>query len=222
MNDSRVKEDNMRRKAFDMIVTTGGACLVVVLLAAGALGLWGYHYAQTNVHNQLAAQQIYFPARAAFSHAKAGTEITPQMIPYIEKYAGEEVLTGAQAEAYADHFIAYHLAEMPYHGVYANASAAARSLPPGSPAATKAQSEVQTIFTGTTLRGLLLEAYAFWTIGQVALWGAIVAFVLAGLVLVFTLVGLWHYRRTNWDEQFPKSLRNGRVEKTETKELATV
>jgi len=212
----------MRRKALDMIITVGGGCLVVVLLAAGALGLWGYHYANTNVHNQLAAQQIYFPAKAAFANAKVGTEIEPVMIPYIEKYAGEQLLTGAQAEAYADHFIAYHLQEIGGGKSYAQLSEAAMALPKGSPAATKAEAVVQTMFQGTTLRGLLLEAYAFWTIGQVSLWGAVVAFILAGLVLVFTLLGLWHYRRTNWDEQFPKSLSNGRVEKVETKELATV
>ena len=51
----------MRRKTFDMILTAGGAVLVVVLLAAGALGLWGNNYASSNVHNQLAAQQITFP-----------------------------------------------------------------------------------------------------------------------------------------------------------------
>jgi hypothetical protein len=35
------------------------------------------------VHSQLAGQQIYFPPQAAFAHAKAGTEITPSMIPSI-------------------------------------------------------------------------------------------------------------------------------------------
>jgi hypothetical protein len=28
------------------------------------------------VHNHLAAQQIYFPPKAAFAHPKAGSEIT--------------------------------------------------------------------------------------------------------------------------------------------------
>jgi uncharacterized membrane protein len=46
----------LRRKTFDMIFTAGGAVLTVVLIAAGALGLWGYNYANTNVHNQLAMQ----------------------------------------------------------------------------------------------------------------------------------------------------------------------
>ncbi len=40
--------------------------------------MWGYIYDHNNVHNQLAAQQIYFPPKAAFATAKAGTEITPR------------------------------------------------------------------------------------------------------------------------------------------------
>jgi len=201
----------MRRKTFDMILTAGGAVLVVVLIAAGALGLWAYSYSNSNVHNQLAEQQITFPPRAAFAQAKPGTEITPQMIPYIEKYAGQQLLTGAQAEAYADHFIAYHLAEMPYGGVYASvssASLAATSAAKADPTNAKlaAQSatlsaEVQTVFRGTTLRGLLLEAYAFWTFGQVALWGAVISFILAGLMAILVGFGFWHARRTPEDAE---------------------
>ena len=113
----------MRRKTFDMILTAGGAVLVVMLLAAGGLGLWGYSFANSNVHNQLAQQQITFPSRAAFAHAKAGTEIEPVMIPYIEKYAGQPLTTGQQAEAYADHFIAYHLQEIGGGKTYSQLSA---------------------------------------------------------------------------------------------------
>ena len=38
---------------------------------------------------------------------------------------------------------------------------------------------MQTSFRGTTLRGLLLEAYAFSEIGVIMLWGAIASFLLA-------------------------------------------
>ena len=183
----------MRRKTFDLIVTALGAGLTVVLLAAGALGLWGYNYANTNVHNQLAMQQITFPAAGSSALA------SPKIGPYLNKYAGQQLLTGQQAEAYADHFIAVHLSEMPFGGVYSKASAAAQADPKNTTLAT----EVNTIFKGTTLRGLLLEAYAFWTIGQVALVGSIVAFVLAGLMLILTALGVWHFRRTDEDAEFP-------------------
>ncbi len=196
----------MRRKTFDLIAVFGGAALTLILLAAGALGLWGYNYANTNVHNQLAAQEIFFPAKAAFAHPVVGTEITPSMIPSVSQYAGQQLLTGSQAEVYANDFIAVHLKEIGKGMTYAQASEAAMALPKGSAAYTAAEATVQTLFQGTTLRGLLLEAYAFWTIGQVALVAAVVSYVLAGIMLLLTLFGLWHFRRTPEDAEFPASL----------------
>jgi hypothetical protein len=164
---------------------------VVVLIVAGSLLTWGTHYINTNVHNQLAAQQIYFPPASAFAHAKAGTEITPSMIPSVSQYAGQQLTTGAQAEVYADHFIAVHLSEMPYGGVYAKVSAVALA----NPTNTVIAGEVATIFKGTTLRGLLLEAYGFGQMGQIAGDAALASFILAGLMLVLVGFGLLHYRR---------------------------
>jgi hypothetical protein len=119
------------------------------------------------------------------------------MKPYLLQYAGQELLTGQQAEAYADHFIAVHLSEMPQHGVYAKISAAALADP------TNAQLKAleQTSFQGTTLRGLLLEAYAFSKFGTIALWGAIASFALAGVMLVLTILGYLHLRRVPATEE---------------------
>jgi hypothetical protein len=187
----------MRRKTFDGILTAGGGLLTVVLIMAGALLMWGAVFTQSQVHSQLAAQKIYFPTAAAFAHAAPGTEITPGMKPYLLKYAGQQVLTGAQAEAYADHFIAVHLSEMPYHGVYSLISTAARSATPGTTQAAQLSALKTTAFQGTTLRGLLLEAYAYGTIGSIALVAAIVSFVLAAVSILLTLAGYMHWRRTS-------------------------
>src|SRR5487761_168210 len=194
----------MRRRTFDLILSMVGALLVVVLAAAGALALWGYSYTNNSVHNQLAEQQIFFPPNSVWATAKPGTEITPAMIPYLKQYSGQQLLTGQQAEAYADHFIAIHLSEMPYHGVYALVSAAARTAKPGSAEATKLAGVEATVFQGTTLRGLLLEAYGFWTIGQVALWASIISFILAGVMLILSVLGLVHLRRVPEEQEFPK------------------
>ena len=191
----------MRRKLFDVLASAGGVVVVIVLIVAGSLGLWGYSFANSNVHNQLAEQQITFPALAAFSSAKAGTEITPGMIPYLEQYAGEPLVTGQQAEAYADHFIAVHLQEIGGGLTYSQLSAKARSYPAGSKAAVAAEATVTTVFQGTTLRGLLLEAYAFWTFGQIALFAAIASFALAAVMLVLVTIGALHARRTPEDEE---------------------
>jgi hypothetical protein len=182
----------MSRKVFDLLTSTVGLVLVVVLLVAGGLLTWGHSFVNSNVHNQLARQDITFPSAAAFAHPKAGTEITAAMIPSVSQYAGQQLLTGPQAEAYADHFIAIHLSEMPYGGVYAKISAAAIASP--NNASLKALE--QTSFQGTTLRGLLLEAYAFSMIGLIMLWGAIASFVLAVLMLGLVGFGFAHARST--------------------------
>ena len=187
----------MSRKVFDVLTSAAGVVAVVVLLIAGGLLTWGHSFASSNVRNQLAQQQIYFPPAAAFAHAKAGTEITPSMIPSVSQYAGQQLLTGAQAQAYSNHFIAVHLSEMPYGGVYSKISAAAIAQPTNAKlAALKATS-----FTGTTLRGLLLEAYAFSVIASIMLIGAIASFVLAAIMAALVVTGVWHARRTAADEQ---------------------
>lgn len=189
----------MRRKVFDLLASAGGALVVVVLLVAGSLLMWGASFANSSVHDQLARQEIVFPPKAAFAHPKAGTEITPSMIPSVSQYAGQQLLTGAQAEVYANDFIAVHLSEMPYNGVYAKISAAARAAKPGSPQATQLAALEQTSFQGTTLRGLLLEAYAFGTFGEIAFWASVASFSLAGLMAVLTGFGIWHARRVPSD-----------------------
>ena len=182
----------MSRKVFDVLTSAAGIVAVVVLLVAGGLLTWGHSFVNSNVHSQLAQQQITFPPEAAFAHAKAGTEITPSMIPSVSQYAGQELLTGAQAHTYADNFIAVHLSEMPYGGVYSKISAAAIANPTNTGLKTLEQAS----FQGTTLRGLLLEAYAFSTVGEIMLWGAIAAFILAAIMATLVGLGLWHARRT--------------------------
>lgn len=194
----------MRRKSFDALMSAGGFLLTVVLIVAGALAFWGYSYTNSTVKSQLSAQDITFPPKAAFATAKAGTEITPGMIPYLEKYAGEKMTTGAQAEAYADHFIAIHLSEMPYHGVYSQVSAAAMAAKPGSTQATELKAVEQTVFQGTSLRGMLLNAYGWWKMGQIALWSSLAMWSLAAVMAVLSVLGLRHFRKAPVAEEFPK------------------
>jgi len=186
----------MSRKVFDVLTSWIGAGLVVVLLVAGGLLAWGESFTNSSVHNQLAQQQIFFPPKAAFAHPKAGTEITPSMIPSVSQYAGQQLLTGQQAKVWADDFMAVHLSEMPYHGIYAQISAAARAAKPGSTQATQLTALEQTSFQGTTLRGMLLEAYAFSVMGRLMFWGMIASFIGAGVTGVLVALGFWHARRT--------------------------
>jgi hypothetical protein len=191
----------MQRKVFDQLASGVGVVLVAVLLVAGGLMAWGYSFAHSNVHDQLAQQQIYFPPKAAFDHPKVGTEITPSMIPTVSQYAGQQVLTGEQAKVYANDFINVHLSEMPYGGVYSKVSAAKMAAKPGSAQATQLAALQTTVFQGTTLRGLLLQAYAFGTIATLLFWGAIASFILALIMAVLVAGGIWHARRTTEDKR---------------------
>lgn len=175
----------MRRKVFDILASLGGLIVAVTLIVAGGLAMWGYSFASSNVHDQLAQQQIVFPDKGSQALD------SPQIGPYLNQYAGQKLTTGAQAKAYADHFIAVHLSEMPYGGVYSQVSAASRANPKDAALA----AEVQTSFQGTTLRGLLLEAYAFSVFATIAFWAGIAAFVLAALMLILVAFGFWHARR---------------------------
>ena len=182
----------MSRKVFDLLTSTGGAVIVVVLLIAGGLLTFGHSFATSNVRDQLAQQQIYFPPQAAFQNAKPGTEITPSMIPSVSQYAGQQLTTGAQAKVYANDFIKVHLSEMPYGGVYSKASAAALKDPKNA----QLQTVVNTIFKGTTLRAMLLNAYAFSMIGTIMLYGAVASFILAAIMAILVGFGFWHASRT--------------------------
>jgi hypothetical protein len=188
----------MRRKTFDIILTSVGAVLTAVLIVGGVLLVWGYNFANSNVRDQLTAQQIYFPA--AGSQALA----SPQIGPYLNQYAGQQLTTGAQAEAYADHFIAVHLSEVAGGKTYAQVSALAQADPTNA----TLQAQVNTLFKGETLRGMLLNAYAFWQLGQIALYSAIAAFTGAALMLILTVLGFLHLRRVPIErEVFPAQAR---------------
>ncbi|MDA8043726.1 MAG: hypothetical protein M0Z30_00565 [Actinomycetota bacterium] len=185
----------MRRKTFDTLLTAGGVVIAIVFVVAGILLMWGHDFANSNVHSQLARQEIVVPAKGSSALA------SPQIGPYLNRYAGQQVLSGPAAKAYADHFIAVHLSEMPYGGVYSKVSAAALAAPKGSAQATQLASLETTVFQGTTLRGLLLEAYAFWEMGQIALVAAVVSFIGAALMLILSVLGMWHLRRVNPTEE---------------------
>jgi len=177
----------MRRKTFDALLTTGGLLIAVVLLVAGGLLTWAHSFVDNQVRTQLVQQQIFFPP--AGSEALAD----PQIKPYLEKYAGQQLTTGEQAGAYADHFIKVHLEKIGGGQTYAQLSAKSNA----NPSDTKLAGQVQTMFRGETLRGLLLNAYAFGKMAEIAMIAAIAAFIGAGILLVLAALGYLHLRRVD-------------------------
>ena len=176
----------MRRNSSRLTVAIAGFAVAAILLVAGGLLLWGSAYVHNTVQGQLSAQQIFFPSKAAFAHPKAGTEITPSMIPSVSQYAGQQLLTGQQAEAYADHFIAVHIANMAGGKTYSQLSAESIAQPNN----TQLAGLVNTVFKGETLRSMLLNAYGWWKVSQITYIAALIAFGLGGLALIGSLFGL--------------------------------
>ena len=176
----------MRRRTFDILMATAGMFLAVTLIFAGVMLTWAHTFIGNEVHNQLAAQQIFFPP--ANSPAIKAPEFAA-----MHQYAGQQLTTGAQAEVYADHFIANHLKEIGGGKTYSQLSAEAILQPKNAALA----AQVSTVFKGETLRGLLLNAYAFGTMGTIAGIAAIAAFIAAGVMLVLSGLGLLHSRRTS-------------------------
>jgi hypothetical protein len=182
----------MRRTSTRSIVYTVTTGVAVILLAMGGVLMWGSAYVHNTVQGQLASQQIFFPSQAAFAHAKADTEITPNMIPLVSQYAGEQLLTGQQAEAYADHFIAQHIYDMSGGKTYSQLSAESIAQPKNA----QLTGLVSTVFKGETLRSMLLNAYGWWKVSQITYIASIVAFSLGGLALAGGVFGLAFTRKT--------------------------
>ena len=178
----------MRRITFDTIASAIGLLLAILLLVAGGLLFWAYELVNTQVQQQLTAQQIVFPA----ADSAAIKALPPSDASAMKVYAGQLMTTGAQAKTYADNFISVHLSEVAGGKTYSQVSA--ESLAQPGNAVLKAQAD--TLFKGNTLRGLLLNAYAFWQVGQIALIAAIVAWVAGGIMLILVALGFWHRRRT--------------------------
>ena len=178
----------MRRRTFDAIVTAAGLAIAAVLVIAGGLLAWGHSFATSEVHNQLAAQTIYFPAK----NSPEITALPKADATAMSKYAGQQMTTGAQAETYADHFIAVHLTKIGGGQTYSQLSGKALA----NPKDTALAGQVQTVFRGETLRGLLLNAFGYWEIGQIMLWSAFIAFAAGALMVLFSVFGFVHLRRT--------------------------
>ncbi len=176
----------MNRRTFDILVAIAGLFLAVTLAVAGGLALWGHNFIDNEVHNQLAAEKIFFPANNS-------PAIKAPEFAAMHKYAGQQLTTGAQAEVWADHFIANHLKAIGGGKTYAQLSAEAIAKPNDTALA----AQVATVFKGETLRGLLLNAYAFGTMGTIAGIAAIGAFIAAVVMLILGGLGLMHARRVS-------------------------
>jgi hypothetical protein len=188
----------MRRRTFDALMVFAGLALTAILLVAGVLLSWGHTFVNNEVHSQLAAQKIVFPP----ANSESIKALPAADAAAMKVYAGQTMTTGSQAQTYADHFIAVHVREIGGGLTYSQLSLKAMADPKN----TQLADQVATVFKGETLRGMLLNAYGFWKMGQIVWIGAIVSFAGAALLLILSLFGVWHLRTVpETAEVFPKA-----------------
>jgi hypothetical protein len=193
----------LKRRTIDTVLIAFGALAVVVLAVGGGLLTWGHNFSSDYVKRELGSQNVAFPAKEALVE-EGRTDLV--------KFAGAKVDTGDEAEGYAS-FINGHLQGIADGATYADLGkperAAAAELQAAKDAgkdqatidelaAKKAGITAQrdTLFKGETLRGLLLSAYAWSTVGTIAGIAAIVAFGAAALMAILVVLGIIHHART--------------------------
>ena len=192
----------LKRRTIDSVLISLGAVVAVVLVVAGGLLTWGSSFAADYVDDELSSQNIVFPEAAALEEDGRADLLG---------YAGEAVNTGPEAEAYAS-YIDGHLAAVAAGATYADlggpereAKAAVEAAEAaGADEATIAQLQGEadavtgqrnTLFKGETLRGLLLTAFAWSTVGRIAGIAALAAFAAGAVMLVLVLLGVRHHHK---------------------------
>jgi hypothetical protein len=196
-------EVHLTRRGIDKVLVAIGGVGAVFLLVAGGLLMWGSNFASDYVGKELRSQNISFPAADALT-----TEGRTDLV----RFAGQQVTTGAQAQAYAG-YINGHLQAVADGQTYADlgtpqraaAAAVTAAKDAGQPQATIDELQAKataistqrdTLFKGETLRGLLLSAYAWSTVGRIAGIAAWVAFAAGAVMIVLVVLGIVHERRS--------------------------
>lgn len=197
---TRDHEIHLTRAKIDKLLVSVGAVAALVLAVAGGLLAWGASFSNDYVRSELEAQNVFFPEEEGLK-AEGRDDLV--------KYAGQQVLTGKQAEAYAS-YIQGHLDGMADGKTYsqipdrAAKAAVQEAIDNGADQATidELQAEADRLtalrdqmFKGETLRGLLLTSYAWSTIGQIAGIAAWAAFAGAVLMVILTILGIGHLRK---------------------------
>lgn len=190
----------LTRRTIDKVLIGFGVVAAVVFASAGGLLTWGATFSDDYVHDELSSQRVFFPDEAALR-----SEGRDDLVGW----AGEQVTTGAGAEAYAG-YIEGHLesiadgrtyAEIDDRGARAAVEEARESgaseteIADLQATADELTAQRDTLFKGETLRGLLLSSYAWSTIGRIAGIASWVAYAAGAGMAALVGAGLVHLRR---------------------------
>lgn len=180
----------MRRSILDELISYVGLALAALLLVAGGLLAWASSFVTQQVHDQLSQQRITMPSGAALDALPPGDKAK------LQPYAGQEMTTGNQAKVFADNYILVHMNKSSNGRTYEEVSGDYTNLPDKTTDAAKKMADLrQSLFMGNTLRGMLLNAYAFGTMGLIAGIASAAAFVGAIVMAILGFLGLRHAKR---------------------------
>ena len=183
------------RRFIDLMISWSGGVMALLLIALGAAAIFGGSFALSNVRDRLEPQNITFPPAEAMSEFDQAEGLTA--------YAGQKVDTGTEAEAFS-RYIGGHLVEVNEGATYSETSSESRGYaaevgenPTAAESAKLAElsGKVDTLFKGETLRGMLLNAYGWWTVGQITMWAGVGAVVAGLLLAMFVGLGFRHARK---------------------------
>jgi hypothetical protein len=165
------------RKFFTLTTVASGAAAGMIV--AGILALVGGGYTRTVVRDQLVPQKISFTADAS------------KLPPNLKQYAGQQVDTANEAKLFANDYIAMHLKGIAGGQTYSQVSAAFLKDPTNQ----KLAQQRQSLFMGETLRGMLLSAWGWGTVGTIATVAGFVLIGLGGILLSIPLLAAVAGRR---------------------------
>ena len=165
------------RKLFNLTTVASGAAIGMIV--AGALALFGGAYAKDVVRDQLVPQKIFFNADAS------------QLPANLKAYAGQQVDTGKEAKLFANDYIGLHLKETAGGKTYSEVSGAFMQDKDNAELAAQRQS----LFMGETLRGMLLSAWGWSTVGTVATIAGFALIGIGGILLASPIAALIAGRR---------------------------
>jgi hypothetical protein len=177
----------MNRKVWDKIVSASAMVIAVALIVVGGLSIYGGNFGRSNVQTRLAPQNITFPPFSAMTPAEQQT---------VGAFAGQQVTTGGQAEAFS-RYIGGHLAEVNGGKTYSETSAAARVEGLDAKTAADLSGKADTLFKGETLRSILLNAYGWWTVATIALYAGYALLAMGLILMGLAVLGFRHAKRAH-------------------------
>jgi hypothetical protein len=194
----------MKRRTLDIVFSVGGLLVAALVLVLGLVLQNQANFAEDYVKDQLTAQQIIFTPEDKLTEEEVANTC-------LVVYAGEQLVTGKQAECYANDYIGLHLGETNEGKTYSQtstesraAATAAKADPNNAELAATAKAldgKVQTLFRGETLRGLLLTSYGFSIFGERAGQAALVCFLVAGVLFLASIAGFIHAFTTDKEKK---------------------